>query len=251
MIDQVKKVGDLIGKKKLFPLAQHLLNFLFVISISSFLFEKFYFKYKLLDITDYQVIYNFLIKGNFAVPISIFFIVWVLTFFISKYAFIVANSALSKRFREKINKIEAEILKEKSIQEPSSIKDDREKDWVRFLVEEIKASNTKKDLNRILAFMRKKKDECQDEFVVVLRGLIAVSIYFSAVPYFGYLLFSILIAAFLIYVFLLVSLYQLMELTPDIIFKIRKYYDDEKTDDVKSESTNIIKESNSFFSAGL
>lgn len=240
MIDQVKKFGDLIGKKKLFPLTQHILNFLFVVSISSFVFEKYYFKYKLLDITNYNLVYNFLVKGNFAVPISIFFVIWALTFFIAKYVFIMANQALSKRFRKKINAIEDEILKEKTVRESSSIKDDREKDWVRFLVEEIKANNTKQDLNRILAFMRKKKDEFQDEFVVVLRGLIAVSIYFSIVPYFGHLLYLILIITFVIYVFFIVGFYQLMELTPDIIFKVRAYYSDENKEQI---GNNVIEKS--------
>ena len=72
--------------------------------------------------------------------------------------------------------------------------------------------------------MSKVKAEKEDEFVILFRGLIAVSIYVCVIPYFGAILYCLLLLAFLIYVFVLVSIYQLMELTPEIILKIRKNF---------------------------
>ncbi len=234
MKNQITEFGDLIRSKKLFPLAKHLLNFLFVVSISSFLFEKYYFKYELLDITDYKKIYTFLVKGNFAVPLTLFFITWIITYSISTYAFVFANMALSKRFRKKINEIEIELEKKADkidtaaeITHGISFKEKYGKDWVTFLIEKIKASYTSKDLERLLKYMSKVKVEKEDEFVILFRGLIAVSIYVCVIPYFGGILYCLLLLSFLTYVFILVSIYQLMELTPEIIFKIRTHFNKE------------------------
>ena len=235
MKNQITEFGDLIRSKKLFPLAKHLLNFLFVVSISSFLFENFYFKYELLDVTDYKKIYTFLVKGSFAVPLTLFFITWIITYSISTYAFVFANMALSKRFRKKINEIEIELEKEadkiENVAETThgiSFKERYGKDWISFLIEKIKARYTTKDLERLMTYMSKVKREKEDEFVILFRGLIAVSIYVCIVPYFGKILYLLLLISFIIYVFILVSIYQLMELTPEIILKIRRKYNRDK-----------------------
>jgi ABC-type multidrug transport system fused ATPase/permease subunit len=231
MSNRISEFGDLIRRKKLFPLAKHLLNFLFVVSISSFLFEKFYYKYQLLDVTDYKTIYAFLVKGDFAIPLTIFFIVWVLTFSISTYAFVFANMALSKFFRKKMNKLEIDLKKQSDDVEKAaeithgiSFKEKYGKDWFEFLIEKIRASYTTNDLQSLLAYMSKIKSEKEDEFVILFRGLIAVSIYVTITPHFGKWLYIILLIAFLIYVFVIVSTYQLMELTPDVIIKIKKHF---------------------------
>ena len=83
--------------------------------------------------------------------------------------------------------------------------------------------------------MSKVKIEKEDEFVILFRGLIAVSIYVCVIPHFGKILYLLLIITFIIYVFILVSIYQLMELTPEIIFKIRKYFSTENQTTNKNE----------------
>ena len=58
-------VKDYLQGKPVYAIARRALNFLFSVSITSFLFERFYFKYTWMDITAYKAILDFLVKGYF------------------------------------------------------------------------------------------------------------------------------------------------------------------------------------------
>ena len=69
-------LNDYLEGKKVYPVLSRILNLLFVASITSFIFEKFYFKYTWLDISDYKSILDFLIKGRFFIPFPYFFVLY-------------------------------------------------------------------------------------------------------------------------------------------------------------------------------
>lgn len=231
MQTKFSEFGNFIKSKNLFPLTKDLLNILFVLSISSFIFEKFYFKYDLIDVTDYKIVYAFFVKGDFAIPLSIFFISWALTNILGNLTFLLANSALTNYFRRQIERTEIELKKEfdkveKNVKEVHNIsmKERYGKDWINYLIEKIKLSFSQAEYEKLLRYMSKTKIEKEDEFVILLRGLIAISIYVCVVPYFGKILYFLLISTFLFYVLIIVSIYQLMELTPELISKIKQAY---------------------------
>lgn len=63
------------GKDGLFMKFSRLLSPLLSINICSFIWEKYFFKYQWMDITDYRVVLDFFLKGNFIIPLSLFIIV--------------------------------------------------------------------------------------------------------------------------------------------------------------------------------
>src|SRR5437867_1618468 len=63
------------------------LNFLFIVSITSFIYQKFYGSYTWYDITNYKAILNFFINGDFFIPLSIYLIVYSFIIFVSGSTF--------------------------------------------------------------------------------------------------------------------------------------------------------------------
>ncbi len=79
-----------------------LLNLLFLLCISSFIYEKIYGVYEWLDISDYKSILNYLIKGKFFIPFSIFITVYSITQFISFMIIRVIMHLFSVKIQQKI-----------------------------------------------------------------------------------------------------------------------------------------------------
>jgi ABC-type transport system involved in cytochrome bd biosynthesis fused ATPase/permease subunit len=231
MMDKIIEFSNLIRTKKIFPAVKYLLNFLFVVNIASFLFENLYFKYELLDISNYKIVYNFFVKGSFAIPLTLFFLVWVLTYSVAILLFSRINKIVSNFFRNKIDQFENKIKKDTHLNDQNSdiirannaFEEKYGENWFELEVAKIKSKYSKADLKSILLDLKKIKFERESEFIILFRGFIAVSIFFATSPDFGTGLFVILIFAFFICLIVLILIFQFMELIPYIINKIKQH----------------------------
>lgn len=70
--------GYLEGKDYM-PVIRKIINPLFTLILSSYFYERYFFSYDWLNLTDYKAILDFIIKGKFIIPASIFLIIHVIT----------------------------------------------------------------------------------------------------------------------------------------------------------------------------
>lgn len=239
MVNDTLSLFKFLHANKLFVAVKVFADQIFVICISSALFEKFYFKYELLSFTDYKAIFNFFIKGEFIVPFSVFFIVWLCTFLFAFGIFSLVNQSISKKWVKKIHSkrfISKKKIKDidKGAKNTKGIKiSDRFGDkWYVALYNRIKASITPQQVRKIQNDFSKAQRSAASHFNMIFRGLIAVLIFFNTVPHFGWILFSVLMICFILYSVILVFIYQFTELMPEVVRKI----DIEMQEYINSES---------------
>lgn len=239
MVNDTLSLFKFLHANKLFVAVKVFANHIFVICISSALFEKFYFKYELLNFSDYNALYDFFIKGAFIVPFSIFFVIWLSTFLVAFGLFTLLNQRISKKWVKKIHA--RKFISKKKLKDINNgakhakgvkISDRIGDKWYVTLYNRVKESVTPQQVRKIYNDFSKMQRSAADHFVMLFRGLIAVIIFYSTIPHFGCLLLGILIICFILYSLILVFIYQFAELMPEVVRKI----DVEMQEYISSES---------------
>jgi len=193
-------IGDYLRGKPVYQPLSRILNLLFSISISSFLFEKFYFKYNLLDVTDYKGILDFLIKGQFVVPFAIFLIVhYVLSYgsdmlfsivtfrTVAKWQKYAYELEFTKRESKKILK---KIYQNSFIELPQKMDTPTIIRWYKH----IKTTTDISTWNKIRTNLEQMELNINRNFNFAIKSAIVISIYFSNVSYFGWILYTAVLA---------------------------------------------------------
>lgn len=232
-------VGDYLKGKPVYPVVRRILNLLFSISLSSFLFEKFYFKYTWFDITDYKAILDFFIKGYFFVPFSIFIIIHYFLDWLSDGFFLLITMRKSSKILKDVYSYEFKKSDYRDL-----IEGINENPLVTMPVEFNKAVLT--EIYQHLATeisveqwkefekgVKEQKVSTQESFKLALKALITITVYFFTVPHFGIVLYILVLLVLIFILFGLYFGYLLMEITPAAI----KRFHFEVTSYLKSKSS--------------
>lgn len=231
-------VSDYLKGNSIYSPVLRFLDFYLSASIASSIFKRIYFNYSLLDLTDYKGIYNYFINGDFAVPLLLFTIV--------HYGIgIVGESIFSLMTLKKSNEWTSRILKFKIKKKdyvsffktinnnpiaPASLKFD--KGIVIKYFELLKSSVSKEDWEKAKKMAELKKEEIKSNFKLVFKGMIALTVFFRLVPYFGWILYSISILISLAGMTFFFYSYVVLDISPLFIRKI------------DAEMTRLIQEHN-------
>ncbi|MEP6676761.1 MAG: hypothetical protein ABJA78_16495 [Ferruginibacter sp.] len=186
--------------KDVLPIVRRIVDPLLSLTISSTLFERFYFKYKWLDISDYKGILDFVVKGRFVVPLTLFVIVHFVIRFFTNLLFSFCNDRLS----DYLNKLLSS--KEKNAN----------------LYNYAKPFIDNAGFRQMIAMMSKQKRDVEETFYFVFKILITSVFYFIVLPKYGILLF--LIMMLLLFVMLIAAwfCYLLFDFLPRTITKLKK-----------------------------
>lgn len=200
IISLLKFVND---KKSVTIIRRTISTFLCFV-IASSLFEKLYFKYTIYDISDYKSIFNFLVKGQFMVPLLIFLLIWLTT----KYIPVFYNEWRKRRFQEKFDKGTENVKRglETWFEDVPSLK--------RILGRNMKL--TPGDVQGFKMEIYKRQNILEEYLVLIIRIFIVLLISFVSTAYFGWMLFCLSILAIMISLVLLLSLDAFLEILPDL-----------------------------------
>jgi hypothetical protein len=178
------------------------LNFVFTASITAALFQSIYFKYEVYDITDYKVIVDFFLTGNFFIPFILFLIIYRITYYIPNILFFLSNHFITKYLDKKLDPLFDTIIRSTddfiiSILELTKRIVDRHKEEV---------------FSQYVLKLRKSQWDIEDGFVLYTRGLICAIIYYCKLPHFGGILFTTVIFLFVLSFFIRIVGYQLIHI---------------------------------------
>lgn len=218
-------INEYINGKPVYPVARRLLSFLFSLSITSFFFEKLYFNYQWINITDYKAILDFLIKGYFFVPLCLFVIVHYSLQGISLVFFTLMTVKKSSNLLKKLYAIE--FKKTDSLRLIQSINDNPisaspfpfQESHFYELYQHLVTNIPKKQMEKFESGLKIKKEACEQNFYLIIKALFTVTIYFFAVSYFGWLLYFTTLLILITLLFVLYCGYLLLDLAPAAIKK--------------------------------
>jgi len=197
-------IEDYLRGKPVFSIISRMLNILFSISISSFFFEKFYFKYFWLDITDYKTILDFFIKGYFFVPFSIFIVVH---FSIESISNVIFGSVTDNN-SSKLAKGLIEFFGDW----PSLIK------WYKRIEKSESPTHWRKFKKKFLM----QKRVIRERFNLAFKAIIVMTIYFFTISYFGWILYILVMMALIIILISLWGAFLFLDALPSVLRSFRE-----------------------------
>jgi len=204
--------GYFIDGKSIYKPIRKVLNLLFCLSITAFVYKAIYGPYELYDLTEYKQIINFIINGEFFIPFALFVFVYYITAMLSFFI----NMYLSKSILPKCKKRVSNLIKKVVL-----------KKWNTNQKELIVIKTSFVNLNILnkekMDGVIKVNNILKANFLTTLRGLIAMIIYFICIKYFGWLLFSFSLFLIIIYVLVLGGIALFIALIPTIDETLTNY----------------------------
>lgn len=223
-------ITDYLNGKTVYPPIRRSLNSLFSVSITSFLFEKIYFKYEWLDL-NYRPILNFFIKGDFFIPFSLFVVVHYLLFIFSSFIFNLTTTRKSSKSLKNILNYQLKRSHVKSfkrtIQNNSvmPIEIDQEA-WLK-IYDYIKGTVNENALESLQKVLDEQKQIIEHNFNLIVKLIVVVTIYFASITHFGWLLYLLVLLLSIVGLICLWWLYLGLDLLPAAIKKfdteVQKY----------------------------
>ncbi len=220
-------VSDFLSGKPVYPVISRILHVLFSASIASFLFEKFYFHYHWLEISDYKGILDFFIKGYFVVPFTIYVVVHFSinlfsTALFSLLTFFKSATLLNRIHKFQLTKEESNAAIDKLNNNPVVEPPEKWTEPAFFkLYEHIKSNVPAAQWNRMEADLDKQKINVQKNFHLGIKTIIVVTIYFVTISYFGWMLYLVFLIVILLTLLGLWVSYLFLDLFPAAIRKFR------------------------------
>ena len=197
--------------KKWLRILRRLFDLLLSANISSYFFEKYYYKYVWIDISDYKSILDFLIKGGIIIPLSIFLVVHIVLLIIPRY--------ILNLIRNRI----VEFLKKYYLTPKKKLKV--------FL----KLKDTK-EFRQLLKGRNKEKNEVEEISCFVFKLIITSIFYFIILKAYNSVLFIIVIVLLIVTLVALYFVYLIIDLVPPALKKLQQ--DVEQLTTLKSSDDN-------------
>ncbi len=210
-----------LSGKPIYARVLRILNILFSVSITSFLFEKIYFKYTWIDITDYKAIVDFFVRGHFIIPSIMFFIVDNTIYILSWWLF----ATTGRKYRKIIKDVAGYNLgKLRSVEINMQAPDDPALAPTLSSLFAISYTDVKSsmDINGWMDFekrVRRLRPLLRNSFMVAVKVLVALPIYFYTVRYFGTALFVFTLIFTLIMLRITWWLYVTVHIGPTFVKK--------------------------------
>lgn len=218
-------IGDYLKGKSIMPSIRRILNFLFNISISSYLFERIYGSYTWLNYNDYKGILDFFIKGNFFIPFSIFLVVYGITQFLSMILFLSINYFKAVKLTKEI--LEYQFKKElidKRINEINEVSEivspiQLTKATLVSLYQNLRTHLTPEAFENMESGLKEPKQDLEATFYLAFRMMIAITIYFISIPQFGWFLYSIATVFIIVGMYVIMIAYRFLDVFPTLMRK--------------------------------
>ncbi len=225
MTDVLIYIADRLKGKSMFPLFRWILNLIFCTSITNAIFSQTHPDIRLPDSYDFQKIWDFFVKGHFTIPLIIFLIVYFVSQGIVTLFFMYFGDYKNFKLTKKILAYQLEKKEiQESIKNITEVSDqvaivDLTKEKILEMYNGLKNVFSEQDLVKLKEVLDEGKTTISDNFVTLLRGLIAITIYFATIPSFGWLLFLIIVVLFKFLFLLLMLGYKLLDILPALMSK--------------------------------
>jgi len=219
--------ADYLKGKPIYSPFRRILDLLFNISITSFIYETFYGSYTWFSYNDYKGILSFFVKGGFFIPFSIFLAVYWSTYLISLFSFILLNRYKTIKWTREIlnyqlNKETIEnrlqLVEEASVHASPFI---LTKPLMIELMKTLQSKIPPDAFDELKKALKQPKHDIETSFHTAFRCLIATTIYFFSLPQFGIPLFIIAGIVLILAMYILLLAYRFLDILPVLVARMQ------------------------------
>lgn len=221
------KIADLIRHGKILTVVKPFLSVILVGGITYAIFQKSYGVVILPDSFSLRKTAEYFLNGDFIVPFGIFFLLWAVTSIVCNAVFDLINLKITDKVRlaiDKTNFIDPQrTVEDAQLNAKLFLKVPR-KQWTVRLYEAVRNKLGDYKIDEIDRRLQMAQIEYASDFVLIVRSVIAIVIYFNTVAYFGWVLFFALIILLVILCILIFISYQFAALLPIVASKYSEEY---------------------------
>lgn len=196
--------ADFIKDRPVYPIVRRALNLLFVASITSWWYTQCYEGILLRPLVEKTDWYNYLLKGEYFIPVSMFIIVFVLTWIVPFLIYKALTIGLGVKIKRMIIRYQAThddaLLGAGAIEKVGRYFTEKKLDEKAQaeLYQQLKQNVKEDELNDMKAELEKGQDMMYDNFIMVFRMLIAALVYSNLLPQFSLWLTVVLVIVLVI-----------------------------------------------------
>ncbi|HTN05709.1 hypothetical protein [Agriterribacter sp.] len=192
-------ISKYLNGKPVSPVLLKIIDFVLTLSLTSIFFQKVYFHYSLLDITDYKGVYYFISSGQFFIPLVLFFLTHFSINFASGSFFNLASHFISAKW---LNKVLTYKLKSSDFEPLIKVSENQklpvvpiqlDNDFIFKTYSLIKKSKTERQWQQIADKISRDAQSAKSVLNIVIKAIIATFVYYNTIPYFGAYLFSLVL----------------------------------------------------------
>lgn len=225
-MDWIAVIIDNFSKDKLWPSTKRLLSIAFVLIVTSNIFEKNYYPYKLNMWNDYEAHFRYIVDGHFMVPFGIYFLIWISSNYFGTFIFIIINQLISDKFKSKI--INISINRNEYKQQANKINNlievpvnkNSKKEWFVTVYDQLKRSISKEKYQTLISELEGNKINLQSDFILLIRFVLAIVVIFNSSIQIGIFLSILMILVPIVSTLTIVIKYQFAELLPIALQKL-------------------------------
>lgn len=223
----ILKIAELIRHGKILTVVKPFLSVIMVAGITYAIYHKRYGAVVLPDEFSLKKTSEYFLNGDFIVPFGIFFFVWAMTSIICGAFFDLINSKITDWIWKHINPLNfidpTRTVEDAKLNAGTLVGVPR-KQWAVRMYEAVRNKINNQKIEEINKRLQLAQLEYASDFVLIIRSIIAIVIYFNSVTYFGWILFLALMLLEIVLIVLTFIGFQFSALLPMVASKYTEEY---------------------------
>lgn len=219
-------IRQFLEGRSIYGPVRRVLNFVFTTSLTSYWYVRVYGSYRIYEFSERDAIIAFFTSGTFIIPFSLFVIVYYVTQWVASAFFLgCSNLALvlgAKYVREKrwkpreIRRLmrELEATKHYWPEQPSRIDMGR-------LVVLLRDQLSPQVLSELKEELKEPVKKAEASFILFARTTLAVTVYFNALPQFGWRLYALILTVLVVAMLILIAGVFILQVIPHLMTRVR------------------------------
>jgi hypothetical protein len=218
-------ISNYLNGKPVSPVILKTIDITLTVSLTSILFQKVYFHYDILDITDYKGIIRFFTSGQFIIPFTLFFLIHFSIKAISSAIFTIAAHFISVKWLNRILTYEFKLADvENFLNIPANQKLPvvplvLDSSFIFKTYSHIKKSKTEKQWQKVTDKINRNAKSAKSILNLIIKAIIATIVYYNTIPYFGGFYFSFVLFLLIITLALQFIWHLILDIAPAAVRK--------------------------------
>jgi len=223
-------LGDFLKGRSLYAPMRRLLNLVFTTSLTSYAYIYFYGAYEVMDLVKGETLLRAFVSGTFIIPFSLFVIVYYLTQWgaalIFEVAIYIGTFKLARRLiRSKWSQKHIRLWLQRIYRSSKYAPQPLSPALMQQVLAQVKTELTHKALVDMKKSLEVPIKAAEASFILFVRTVIAITVYFNALPQFGHRLFWSVLVVLVIAMVIVCFGVILLKVIPEMLMRLRQECD--------------------------
>ncbi len=219
-------LAQFLQGRSLYAPVRRLLNLVFVCSLASYLYVFVYGPYRIFEWSERDAIINFFVSGEFIIPFCLFTIVyyvtqWIPVMLFGIVAYFIRIKIVRALTRKRVAKRKVRKWVNMFIRYSHYTPKPLTKDEAVTFMEQFVQHLTPEEVVKLEKEMEEPLKLAEANMILFFRTALAITIYFHALPHFGWRLYTLVLGVLIYALLMLISATVILKVLPPFFNRVR------------------------------